>query len=331
MSTFTKTPLRLSFFGGGSDYLEYFNENEGAVLGSSIDKYIYIYQLPMSNFSPKKYKLSWRKTEEVDKIENIEHPVVRTILQDLNWKKPINIATMSDLPGGTGLGSSSSFTVGFLRLINHMLNNDVDKLSLAKNAWRVEHDLLSENVGVQDQLHAAFGGLNLYKLNGTKVSIEPIQVSNSFKKLLNKSLILVYTGVTRHASNVVQDQVSNTKKNINTNNIKELVKISYEAADKLNSYNDDNALLIEIGKMLHEGWRLKKSFSKKISNPEIDEIYRKGISLGAYGGKLCGAGGGGFVMFLIEQNLKTSFSDYFGNENVMDIALTNQGSEIFTI
>ena len=119
MSTFTKTPLRLSFFGGGSDYLEYFNENEGAVLGSSIDKYIYIYQLPMSNFSPKKYKLSWRKTEEVDKIENIEHPVVRTILQDLNWKKPINIATMSDLPGGTGLGSSSSFTVGFLRLINH--------------------------------------------------------------------------------------------------------------------------------------------------------------------------------------------------------------------
>ena len=212
-----------------------------------------------------------------------------------------------------------------------MLNNDVDKLSLAKNAWRVEHDLLSENVGVQDQLHAAFGGLNLYKLNGTKVSIEPIQVSNSFKKLLNKSLILVYTGVTRHASNVVQDQVSNTKKNINTNNIKELVKISYEAADKLNSYNDDNALLIEIGKMLHEGWRLKKSFSKKISNPEIDEIYRKGISLGAYGGKLCGAGGGGFVMFLIEQNLKTSFSDYFGNENVMDIALTNQGSEIFTI
>jgi len=215
MSTFTKTPLRLSFFGGGSDYLEYFNENEGAVLGSSIDKYIYIYQLPMSNFSPKKYKLSWRKTEEVDKIENIEHPVVRTILQDLNWKKPINIATMSDLPGGTGLGSSSSFTVGFLRLINHMLNNDVDKLSLAKNAWRVEHDLLSENVGVQDQLHAAFGGLNLYKLNGTKVSIEPIQVSNSFKKLLNKSLILVYTGVTRHASNVVQDQVSNTKKNIN--------------------------------------------------------------------------------------------------------------------
>jgi D-glycero-alpha-D-manno-heptose-7-phosphate kinase len=331
MSTFTKTPLRLSFFGGGSDYLEFFNENEGAVLGSSIDKYIYIYQLPMSNFSPKKYKLSWRKTEEVDKIENIEHPVVRTILQDLDWKKPINIATMSDLPGGTGLGSSSSFTVGFLRLINHILSNDVDKLSLAKNAWRVEHDLLSENVGVQDQLHAAFGGLNLYKLNGTKVSIEPIQVSNSFKKLLNKSLILVYTGVTRHASNVVQDQVSNTKKNINTNNIKELVKISYEAADKLNSYNDDNALLIEMGKMLHEGWRLKKSFSKKISNPEIDEIYRKGIALGAYGGKLCGAGGGGFVMFLVEQNLKTSFSDYFGNENVMDIALTNQGSEIFTI
>jgi len=331
MSTFTKTPLRLSFFGGGSDYLEYFNENEGAVLGSSIDKYIYIYQLPMSNFSPKKYKLSWRKTEEVDKIENIEHPVVRTILQDINWKKPINIATMSDLPGGTGLGSSSSFTVGFLRLINHMLNNDVDKLSLAKNAWRVEHDLLCENVGVQDQLHAAFGGLNLYKLNGTKVSIEPIQVSNSFKKLLNKSLILVYTGVIRHASKVVQDQVSNTKKNINTNNIKELVKISYEAADKLSSYNDDNALLIEMGKMLHEGWRLKKSFSKKISNPEIDEIYRKGIALGAYGGKLCGPGGGGFVMFLIEQNLKTSFNDYFGNENVMDIALTNQGSEIFTI
>lgn len=331
MSAFTKTPLRVSFFGGGSDYIEYFEENEGAVLGSSIDKYIYIYQLPMSYFSPKKYKLSWRKTEEVDKISSIQHPVVRTVLEDLKWERPINIATMSDLPGGTGLGSSSSFTVGFLNLINHILNNDIDKLSLAKEAWRVEYDLLGENVGVQDQLHAAFGGLNLYKLKGSNITIEPIQTSHSFKQLLNSSLVLVYSGITRHASEILKDQVKNTKKKINYQDINELVQISIDAASKLSSIKDDKLLLKEIGLMLHEAWKLKKSFSKKITNSEINDIYEKGISLGAYGGKLCGAGGGGFVMFLVNQNLKSKFIDYFGENNVLDIALTNQGSEIFTI
>lgn len=331
MSAFTKTPLRVSFFGGGSDYIEYFEENEGAVLGSSIDKYIYIYQLPMSYFSPKKYKLSWRKTEEVDKISSIQHPVVRTVLEDLKWERPINIATMSDLPGGTGLGSSSSFTVGFLNLINHILNNDIDKLSLAKEAWRVEYDLLGENVGVQDQLHAAFGGLNLYKLKGSNITIQPIQTSHSFKQLLNSSLVLVYSGITRHASEILKDQVKNTKKKINYQDIKELVQISIDAASKLSSIKDNKLLLKEIGLMLHEAWKLKKSFSKKITNSEINDIYEKGISLGAYGGKLCGAGGGGFVMFLVNQNLKSKFIDYFGENNVLDIALTNQGSEIFTI
>jgi len=331
MSVYTKTPLRLSFFGGGSDYVEFFHQNEGAILGSSIDKYIYIYQLPMSNFSPKKYKLSWRKTEEVNDIRDIEHPVVRAALEDLNWNQPINIATMSDLPGGTGLGSSSAFTVGFLKLINHMIQNDVDKLSLAKDAWRIEHDLLNENVGVQDQLHASFGGLSLYRLNGSRVIIEPIQTSNTFKKLLNDSLILVYTGITRHASEVVKDQVKNTRNKLNIANIQELVKISIEAAEKLSSIKDDEVLLKEMGKMLHEGWKLKKTFSDKITNSDINDIYEKGLSLGAYGGKLCGAGGGGFVMFLTSQNSKKDFIDYFGSENVLDISLTNQGSEIYTI
>jgi len=328
MTIFTKTPLRLSFFGGGSDYAEYFNHNESAVLGGTLDKYIYIYQLPMSNFSPKKYKLSWRHTEEVDNICDFKHPVIRAVLEKYNWDIPINISTMSDIPGGTGLGSSSSFTVGFLKLINSIIDNDIDKLSLAREAYNVEHDILKENVGIQDQLHASFGGFNLFRISGRKVTIEPIQLKKSFRNLLNRSLILVYTGVTRHASEVLNDQIQNTKKELNFNQIDELVQMTIEAAELMQTSKDDKLLIKEIGSMLHDAWKLKKTFSKKITNSKIDEIYEDGINLGAYGGKLCGAGGGGFVMFLVKDKAKKKFIDFFGKNNVLDISLTNNGSEI---
>ena len=328
MSIYTQTPLRVSFFGGGSDYQEYYLENEGAVLGSSINKYIYIFELPMSSFAPKKFKLSYRKTEEVDDPKELNHPVVRSVLVEMNWTHPINISTMSDLPGGTGLGSSSAFSVGLLKLMNHLAKNDKDRLSLAKEAFRIEHDVLKENVGIQDHLHASFGGLNLYRLSGNKVTIEPIQLADSFKILLNKSLIMVYTGEQRHASTVLVDQIQATKKKLNTEYIKELVDLTIYCCNILQTRTCDISLLKDLGLMLQRSWELKKSFSNKVTNSSIDEIYKKGIALGALGGKLCGAGGGGFVLFIVEEEKHHLFRDNFGNINVMNISLTDSGSFI---
>lgn len=328
MSIYSQTPLRISFLGGGSDYVEYFEENEAAVLGGSINKFIYIFELPMSSFAPKKYKLSYRQTEEVDDPSEFEHPVVSSVLRDLNWREPINISTMSDIPGGTGLGSSSAFSVGFIKLTNHLIGNNIDKITLAKEAYRIEHDILNENVGIQDHLHAAFGGFNLYKMQGKSITIEPIQMKSSFKRLLNNSLIMVFTGQSRHASKVLEDQISRTKKSLNTPYIKELVTMTKECAGLFNTTYSDDVVIEKLGDYLHQSWELKKSFSKKISNENIDDIYKKGISLGAKGGKLCGAGGGGFVLFLVEPDIKKKFTTAFGAENVLEIELTNDGSQI---
>lgn len=326
MSIYTQTPLRVSFFGGGSDYKEYFTENEGAVLGSSINKYIYIFELPMSSFSPKKFKLSYRKTEEVDHPKDFKHPVVSSVLCEMNWTHPINISTMSDLPGGTGLGSSSAFSVGLLKLMNCLTKNNKDNLSLAKEAFRIEHDVLNENVGFQDHLHASFGGLNLYRLSGNKVTIEPIQLKDSFRSLLNKSLIMVYTGQHRHASTIVADQINATKNKLNTEYINELVDLTIHCANALQTNSSDTSLLKDLGLMLQRSWELKKSFSSKITNSSIDEIYEKGMALGALGGKLCGAGGGGFVLFIVEEEKHFLFRDNFDAMNVMNISLTNSGT-----
>ena len=328
MTAFSKTPLRISFFGGGSDYEEYFTDNECAVLGSSINKYVYIFELPMSTFSPKKFKLSYRTIEEVDNPSEFKHPVVSSVLKRMKWKKPINISTMSDLPGGTGLGSSSSFTVGLINLLQHIDKKKISQLSLATEAYKIEHDILKENVGLQDHLHASFGGLNLYRIIGKKITIEPLQISNKFKTLLNESVIMVYTGTVRHASKVLKEQLKNLHNQMNTCYIRDSVNLAIEAAEKFQNTKNEKKLLIEFGKLLQESWKLKKSFSKKITTNEVDRIYQKGIELGAYGGKLCGAGGGGFIMFLIDNSLKEKFSKTFGATRVLDIRFVDEGSFI---
>ena len=183
-------------------------------------------------------------------------------------------------------------------------------------------------MGIQDHLHAAFGGLNLYRFQGKRIIIEPVQPSTSFKKLLNQSLILVYTKKTRYASKILDHQVDLTVKKINTKNIKELVDLTIECDKMLNQNKDDNSLLVSLGKYLQKSWELKKTFSGQISNSSIDDIYEKGMSMGALGGKLCGAGGGGFVLFLLEKNNKTKFIETFGANNVLDISLINEGSVI---
>ena len=171
MITISKSPLRVSFFGGGTDYPLYFHEYPGAVLGTSIDKFIYTIALPMAEFAENRFRITYRIVEAVDRIEDIKHNVIRTTLLHLGYDQPLNIAIISDLPGNSGLGSSSSFTVGFVRLMEHLRGRSITKFDLFRRAVHVERDLLKENVGIQDQIHAAFGGLNLYKFHKSDFTI----------------------------------------------------------------------------------------------------------------------------------------------------------------
>ena len=181
------------------------------MLGGSINKYIYTTCLDLPRFIENKYKLSYRVTEEVVDHSEFDHPVVRAALTDLSWTRPINLATMADLPGGTGLGSSSAFTVGLIKLLNLVMGNKLSPLELVRQAYRLEHDILGEQVGIQDHLHAAFGGFSLYHLSSDSIKVEPLGFSSEFQNQFNKELFLVYTGTGRHASAVAETQINDTK------------------------------------------------------------------------------------------------------------------------
>ena len=228
MINISRSPLRISFFGGGTDYPMYFHDNPGAVLGASIDKYIYTIALPMADFAEHRYRITYRIVEGVDRVEDIKHNVIRATLLDMRYDKPLNVAIISDLPGNSGLGSSSSFTVGFIALMEHLSGRSITKFDLFKRAVRTERDLLKENVGIQDQIHAAFGGLNLYHFHKEDFTIRPAQMATECREALDRSLCLVYTGIQRHASTMVQEQLKNTEEKKISKDLSRLVELCHE-------------------------------------------------------------------------------------------------------
>src|SRR5579862_4080691 len=207
-----RTPLRVSLFGGGTDYPAYFHRSPGAVLGFTIDKYIYLSALPLTATVDYRYRLSYSKIENVDSIDEIEHPVVRAVLQHYRWQEPTDFSVQADLPAAVGLGSSSAFTVGMVNLVSHLMGTPRTRMELAREAIHAEQVLLRENVGVQDQLHASFGGINRFDLHGDSFRIAPINISGRDLGELADWMVLVYTGVKRHASAVAADQVQSTAK-----------------------------------------------------------------------------------------------------------------------
>ncbi|MBB3773713.1 D-glycero-alpha-D-manno-heptose-7-phosphate kinase [Angulomicrobium tetraedrale] len=327
----SKTPLRASFLGGGTDYPSHFRSNPGAVLGGTIDKYVYIQALPLSAVAEQAFRVTYRTTESVRRIEDIQHPVVREALKLYGWSAPLNIATMSDLPGSTGLGSSSAFTVGFINLINRMRGIELTRYELARQAIHMEQDILQENVGVQDQIHAAFGGLARYEFTGDSFSIEPLRLTTSRLTLLNSSLLLVYTGGQRSASAVLQNQEQRTKSGANEGYLREMYDMTRVGASLLEAQGDDLNTVVRFAELLDHGWKLKRQLGSSVSNSAIDDLYVQGKELGAWGGKLLGAGGGGFVLFLVDPNLRPLFSDRFGDGNVIPVSLTNGGSTVSNI
>ena len=324
----SKTPLRASFLGGGTDYPSHFRSHPGAVLGGTIDKHVYIQALPLAPIAEQKFRVTYRTTESVDTVDEIRHPVIRETLKLHGWTDPLNIATMSDLPGGTGLGSSSAFTVGFINLLHRMRGKELTRYELARQAIHMEQNILNENVGVQDQIHAAFGGLARYEFSGDTFSIEPLRLTTSRLTLINRSMILVYTGAQRSASAVLQSQEARTKSGSNADYLREMYEMTRVGTTILEAEGDDLAALGRFAELMDHGWKLKQQLSTAVTTSAIDDLYKAGKELGAKGGKLLGAGGGGFVLFMVDPDLHPAFEERFGKQNIIPISMTNGGSTV---
>jgi len=321
----SKTPLRISFLGGGTDYPDYFNTfGEGAVLGTSIDKYIY---LSITKFYSKLFdysiRLAYSQVECVKSIDEIKHGPFRECLRLHGIENNVELNYTAELPAYTGLGSSSSFTVGLLNSLYAFNGNFVDKNQLAKEAIHVERDILNESVGYQDQTFAAYGGFNVIKFRNEKeIEVKPIPISQERKEEFENHLMLFFTGIKRKASEVVHKQLK--KIDENKNNLQLMRKLVDNGYNLLVGNSD----LTEFGNLLHQNWILKKSLDESISNNTIDKIYEDGIQSGALGGKLLGAGAGGFIVFFVPPNSKQKIREKLNYLTEIPIKIDSVGSQI---
>ncbi len=327
MYTVTRTPLRVSLFGGGTDYPEWFSRRPGAVIGFTIDKYVYLSALRLSAFVDYRYRLSYSRLETVLGLDDIEHPVVRAVLRESGFEEPLDCSIQADLPASAGLGSSSAFTVGLLNLVSALQGARRSRLELALLAIDTEQRLLGERVGVQDQLHAAFGGLNRFNFHGDKLSIEPVQIADSDLDDLTSWMVLVFTGLRRHASDVLEEQLQRTAGGGIDRELEETAALVDGAQAALQGLRRES-LALEVSRLLREAWRLKRSFSTAVTNPEIDALYEACCREGAIAGKLCGAGGGGFLLLIVPPERRDALVRAMGAERCVSFRVDYSGSTV---
>lgn len=317
----SRSPLRVSFFGGGSDIGWHYRKYGGAVLSTSIDKYVYISAHPLVNDDS--ILLKYSKIEHEESASAIKHPIVRTILQHRNLKG-IDIGVTADVPAGTGMGSSSTFTVGLINLFNAYQNKAASSYELAQEACRIEIDVLNEPIGKQDQFASAFGGLNLIHFHpNEEVEVVPIYLTAENRNYLEDSLILVRVGDTRSASSLLAKQKQDT---FDDNNKHEyLQKLSGMAITEANTLNLNPE---KIGSKLTEAWKLKKQSAPDVTNGLIDEFLEYAIENGASGGKLLGAGQAGFALLHVEPKNKEQLVKNIGNRPIVPFKFEQSGSRI---
>lgn len=319
----SKTPFRISFFGGGTDYPVWYEDNPAAVLSTTIDKYCYITIRYLPPFFEHKHRIVYSLIENVKTIKEIQHPVVRALLKYFKINKGVEIHHDGDLPARSGLGSSSSFTVGMLNSI-HALNGKIASRNyLAKEAIHVEREILKENVGSQDQVAAAYGGFNKIIFNSDhKFRVDPVTVSKERINSLQQHLMLIFTGFSRFASEIAVDQIQNTSRK--KPELAAIHSMVDDALEILNSGDD----ISEFGKLLHETWQIKKKLSSKITNSSIDALYESALRNGALGGKLLGAGGGGFMLLFVTPEKRKQLKEHLHNVLEVKFAFENNGSQI---
>ncbi len=290
----SRTPFRVSFFGGGTDYPIWFREHGGAVLATTINKYCYITCRHLPPFFSHASRIVWSKIELVKTREEIQHPAVREALAFLDVKEGVELHHEGDLPARTGLGSSSAFTVGVLNALYGLKGTMAGREQLAREAIDIEHDRLKENVGCQDQVMAAFGGFNRIDFWGERdFRVSPVMMPDDRLRLLQEHLLLIYTGLARDASVIAADQIRAVPSR------KRELRVMYQIVDEATRILVGSGDLVDFGTLLDEGWRLKRSLSDKISTLDIDEMYSKARRAGCVGGKLLGAGSGGFLLLFV--------------------------------
>lgn len=319
----TKTPFRVSFVGGGSDIASFYEKHGGCVLSTTINKYMYISVHP--SFEAQDTILKYSRTEIVRDISRIEHNYFRQVLKMLGVKG-VEITSTADVPAGTGLGSSSSFTVGLLHALYSYKGKFVSKERLAEEACRIEIDCLKNPIGKQDQYAAAYGGLNFYSFGKDgSVSVEPIIMKEKAKRQLEKNLMMFYTGQIHSASEILKEQSGNINGGKEEAAQLKICKLAYDLRTALQDNNID-----AMGELLHEGWMLKRTLAEGISNPKIDAVYETARQHGAIGGKLLGAGGGGFLLFYVPENCQQKVRNAVMLPQ-MPISFDRQGSAIIYV
>ncbi|MDA1334977.1 MAG: kinase [bacterium] len=320
----TRTPFRISFFGGGTDYPVWYKEHGGAVLSATIDKYCYITARYIPPFFDCNYRIRYVKLEETKTQKEIEHPSVRECLAHMAFSKGIEMQHNADVPGMSGLGSSSAFTVGFLNALYNLKGDEVGKRQLALDAIHVEQDRIKESVGSQDQTAAAYGGFNKIVFGGEQgISVTPVPVSRDRLLKLENNLMLFFTGYPRNASEIAKEQIKKTPERK-----VELAKMYSMVDQGYNILTDEKADLDEFGKLLHESWMIKRGLTSKITNDDINSMYSNARKAGALGGKLIGAGGGGFLLFYVPVEKQMAVKAVLSNLLHVPFKFENLGSQV---
>lgn len=321
----TRTPFRISFFGGGTDYPAWYERNNGGlVISTSINKYCYVTTRFLPPFFDHTHRIRYSKREEVKSVDEIQHPSVRECLRFLGIEKGVEIVHTSDLPAMSGLGSSSSFTVGLLHALRALTGKIATKRQLALDAIHVEQERIKESVGSQDQTVAAFGGFNRIEFGGPQnIAVHPITIPRERMEALQNHLMLFFTGYSRNASDIAAEQIQKTPEN--GAHLTTMMRMAEEALGVLQG---DGSELDDIGRLLHESWQIKRALSSKISNGTIDEIYESGKDAGALGGKLLGAGGGGFMLFFVRPERQPSVREKLRALLHVPFGFENLGSQI---
>jgi D-glycero-alpha-D-manno-heptose-7-phosphate kinase len=296
----SRTPFRISFFGGGTDYPAWFREHGGVVLSTTIDKYCYINCRFLPPFFNHLHRIVYSRIENVQEVSEIEHPAVRGVLSWMRWERGLEIHHDGDLPAYSGLGSSSSFTVGLINALNALLGRHVSKEDLATQAIHVEQEVIRENVGSQDQIAAAFGGFNKveFRQDG-KFKVMPVILPREREAELQRHLMLCFTGFSRYASDIAKSTIDS----ISTRRL-ELERMGQMVDEAMRILTKPQTPIEDFGRLLHDGWRMKRSLAPQVSTAAIDEIYETARSAGAIGGKIMGAGGGGFMLLFVPPALQ---------------------------
>lgn len=322
----SRTPFRISFFGGGTDYPAWYREHGGAVIGTTINKYCYLTLRRLPPFFPHRHRIVYSRVECVETLDRIEHPSVRAVLSELDVDTGIELHHDGDLPARSGLGSSSAFTVGLIHVVRALYGKMSSPGYLARESTRIEQQIIGEAVGNQDQIWAAFGGTNVVEFKSDdSFVVKPVIMARERREDLQDHLMLFFTGISRIASDIASEKIANLRRY--TPELNTLRAMVDEAAEIM---GNDGRSIVELGQLMHESWQIKRSLAQSVTNHKINELYDAARKAGAVGGKLLGAGGGGFMLIIAEPERQAAIRAQLKNLIEVDFTIGSPGSKIVT-